>query len=116
VVVGLALFFDYTNGFHDAANVVATIIATGAMTPWKALSMAAICEFIGPFLFGTAVAQTIGKGIIDISAFDARAIDISIILIVAALIGAISWNLITQFFPCIDWRDAGGSLAGLWTG
>lgn len=98
MVVILALFFDYTNGFHDAANVVATIIATGAMTPRKALVMAAICEFIGPFLFGTAVAQTIGKGIIDISAFDARAMDVSIILIIAALIGAISWNLITWFF------------------
>lgn len=98
MVVGLALFFDYTNGFHDAANVVATIIATGAMTPRKALAMSAIAHFIGPFLFGTAVAQTIGKGIIDISTFDARAMDISIILIIAALIGAIAWNLITWYF------------------
>ncbi|MDI7261000.1 MAG: inorganic phosphate transporter, partial [Thermodesulfobacteriota bacterium] len=96
--MALALFFDYSNGFHDAANVVATIIATGAMTPRKALGMAAIAHFIGPFLFGTAVAQTIGKGIIDISTFDTRAMDISIILIVAALIGAILWNLITWFF------------------
>lgn len=98
IVVGLALFFDYTNGFHDAANVVATIIATGALSPRKALFMAAICEFIGPFLIGTAVAQTIGKGIIDISTFNAINMDVSIILIVAALLGAISWNLITWFF------------------
>jgi len=95
LVVGLALFFDYTNGFHDAANVVATIIATGALSPRKALFMAAICEFIGPFLFGTAVAQTIGKGIIDISAFDPNQTGLSISLVIAALIGAIAWNLIT---------------------
>jgi PiT family inorganic phosphate transporter len=53
----LALLFDFSNRFHDAANVVATIIATGALSPQKALLMAAICEFIGPFLFGTAVAE-----------------------------------------------------------
>ncbi|MDI7261024.1 MAG: inorganic phosphate transporter [Thermodesulfobacteriota bacterium] len=94
----MALFFDYSNGFHDAANVVATIIATGAMTPRMGLGIAALAHFIGPFLFGTAVAQTIGKGIIDISTFDTRTIDISISLIIAALIGAISWNLITWFW------------------
>ncbi|MBS3905699.1 MAG: inorganic phosphate transporter, partial [Syntrophaceae bacterium] len=94
-VVGLALFFDYSNGFHDAANVVATIIATGAMSPRSALGLAAIAHFIGPFLFGTAVAQTIGKGIIDISAFDPGQTGISISLVIAALIGAIAWNLIT---------------------
>ena len=93
--MGLALFFDYSNGFHDAANVVATIIATGAMGPRSALGLAAIAHFIGPFLLGTAVAQTIGKGIIDISAFDPNLIGISISLVIAALIGAIAWNLIT---------------------
>jgi hypothetical protein len=60
-VVALALIFDFSNGFHDAANVVATIIVTGALSPAKALTIAAICEFIGPFLFGTAVAKTIGE-------------------------------------------------------
>lgn len=94
-VVGLALFFDYTNGFHDAANVVATIIATGAMSPRSALGLAALAHFVGPFLFGTAVAQTIGKGIIDISAFDPNQTGLSISLVIAALIGAIAWNLIT---------------------
>ncbi len=97
VVVALALLFDYSNGFHDAANVVATIIATGALPPGKALFMAAACEFIGPFLFGTAVARTIGKGIVDISAFDPTVMELSIGLIVAALAGAISWNLITWY-------------------
>jgi len=94
----MALFFDYSNGFHDAANVVATIIATGALSPRKALWMAAACEFIGPFLFGTAVAQTIGKNIIDISTFDIKMTDVSISLIIAALVGAIAWNLITWFW------------------
>jgi PiT family inorganic phosphate transporter len=96
--VGLALLFDYSNGFHDAANVVATIISTGALSPRKALLMAAICEFAGPFLFGTAVAQTIGENIIDVSTFDTTIISLSISLVVAALIGAIVWNLITWFW------------------
>jgi PiT family inorganic phosphate transporter len=97
-VVLLALFFDFTNGFHDAANVVATIITTRALSPKRALVIAAVCEFIGPFLFGTAVAQTIGKNIIDISAFDPTALHISVALIMAALVGAILWNLLTWFF------------------
>jgi PiT family inorganic phosphate transporter len=98
IVVGLALFFDYSNGFHDAANVVATIIATGVLSPKKALLLAAICEFMGPFIFGTAVAQTIGTGIIDISTLDTSILALSISLIIAALIGAIAWNLITWFW------------------
>jgi PiT family inorganic phosphate transporter len=98
LVVGLALFFDYSNGFHDSANVVATIITTGALSPKKALFMAAMGELIGPFLFGTAVAETIGKNIIDVSSFDPKAMFLSISLLIAALIGAIAWNLITWFF------------------
>lgn len=98
IVVGLALLFNYSNGVHDAANLVATIITTGALSPRKALLMASVCEFIAPFLFGTAVAQTIGKNIIDISTFDTKVIAPSISLIVAALIGAIVWNIITWFW------------------
>jgi inorganic phosphate transporter, PiT family len=60
--------------------------------------MAATCEFIGPFVFGTAVAQTIGKNIIDISTFDPKMVDLSIALLIAALVGAIAWNLITWFW------------------
>lgn len=97
-VISLALLFDFSNGFHDAANVVATIVTTRALSPKRALLIAAVCEFIGPFLFGTAVAQTIGKNIIDVSAFDPTALHISAALIIAALIGAIMWNLITWFF------------------
>jgi len=98
LIVCLALFFDFSNGFHDAANVVATIIVTGAMSPAMALTIASICEFIGPFLFGTAVAKTIGKNIIDASAFDPGAMALSSGLIISALIGAIVWNLITWWF------------------
>jgi inorganic phosphate transporter, PiT family len=94
----LALLFDFSNGFHDAANVVATIITTGALSPRKALAMAAVCEFAGPFLFGTAVAETIGKNIIDISTFDPMSLSLSVCLLIAALIGAIAWNLLTWFF------------------
>ena len=98
VVIALALFFGYTNGFHDAANVVATIITTGAMSPRMALGMAAFGEFVGPFLFGTAVANTIEKNIVNISTFDVRYLELSISLVIAALIGAIVWNLVTWFW------------------
>jgi len=94
LIVVLALFFDFSNGFNDAANVVATIIVTGALSPVKALAIASICEFTGPFLFGTAVAKTIGKGIVDPSTFSPEAKVLSAGLIGATLIGAIAWNLI----------------------
>ena len=93
---------------------MATIITTGALSPRKALVMAAICEFIGPFLFGTAVAETIGKNIIDISTFDTKVIELSVSLIVAALIGAIAWNLITWFwgFPSSSSHALVGGMVG----
>jgi PiT family inorganic phosphate transporter len=97
-VVSLALFFAYTNGFHDAANVVSTIIMTRAISPRKALLLAAVFEFIAPFFLGAAVAKTVGKNIIEVSAFDPETLHISVALIMAALIGAILWNLITWFF------------------
>ncbi|MGB9628936.1 MAG: inorganic phosphate transporter [Thermodesulfobacteriota bacterium] len=98
VVIALALFFDFTNGFHDAANVVATMVTTRALSPRKALILASVCEFIGPFLFGTAVAQMIGKNIIDFSTFSPATLDLSMFLLISALIGAIMWNLFTWFF------------------
>ena len=61
----VALIFDFVNGFHDSANAIATIVATKVLTPGKALLLAAVFNFIGPFLLGTAVAATIGKGIIQ---------------------------------------------------
>jgi inorganic phosphate transporter, PiT family len=97
LVVGLALAYGFTNGFHDAANVVATMIATRAMTPRKALAMAAMGEFVGPFLFGTAVAQTIGENLVDLSSLNSNVFSLSISLLIAALVGAIVWNLVTWF-------------------
>lgn len=87
-VVVLAVFFDFLNGFNDAANVVATMIASRSMSPETALVIAAACEFTGPFLFGTAVAKAIGKSIVDTSA-------INVWITLAALLAAITWNLVT---------------------
>ena len=98
VVTLLALFFAYSNGFHDAANVVSTIIMTKAISPRKALLMAATCEFIAPFFLGAAVAKMIGENIINLPAYDPEAIHISVAFLIAALVGAILWNLITWFF------------------
>lgn len=94
VVVALALGFDYTNGFHDAANAIATSVSTRALTPRVALTMAAIMNFVGAML-GTAVAETIAKSIVD---FGDASNHMSLTVIVCALIGAIVWNLITWWF------------------
>jgi PiT family inorganic phosphate transporter len=98
IVILLALFFAYSNGFHDAANVVSTIIMTRAFSPRRALLMAAVCEFIAPFFLGSAVAKTIGENIINLPAHDPEAIHVSVAFLMAALLGAIIWNLITWFF------------------
>ncbi|EEH64600.1 phosphate transporter family protein [Gleimia coleocanis DSM 15436] len=101
VVIAIALGFDYTNGFHDAANAIATSVSTRALTPRVALGMAAVMNFIGALL-GTEVAKTIGKGIIDINQFtqstDHTAQLHGLGIILAALVGAITWNLITWWF------------------
>ncbi len=93
---------------------MATIITTGALTPKEALLMAAVGEFIGPFLFGTAVAEMIAKNIIDISTFHAEIVELSISLIIAALIGAIAWNLLTWFwgFPSSSSHALVGGILG----
>ncbi|MBD8057554.1 inorganic phosphate transporter [Cellulomonas sp. JH27-2] len=94
VVIALALGFDYTNGFHDAANAIATSVSTRALTPRVALTMAAIMNFVGALL-GTAVAETIATSIVDLK--DASGHQ-ALVVIVAALVGAIGWNLITWWF------------------
>lgn len=86
--VALALTFDFLNGFHDSANVVATSIASRAIPPRVALSMAALADFIGPFLFGVAVATTIGEEVISQEA-------VTVPVALAALSSAIIWNLLT---------------------
>ncbi len=89
IVVAIALVFDFTNGFHDAANAIATSVATRALTPRTALLMAAVMNFIGAML-GTGVAETIGSGIVDPpEGFN------GLIVVLAGLVGAIAWNLTT---------------------
>src|SRR5258706_9549158 len=87
----LALAFDFLNGFHDAANSIATIVSTGAMSPHWAVAWAAFFNFIAFLVFGFAVATTIGKGIVDPAIVDHY-------VVFGALIGAITWNLITWYY------------------
>ncbi|HNS51141.1 MAG TPA: inorganic phosphate transporter [Anaerolineae bacterium] len=91
VIIALALVFDFLNGFHDSSNIVATVISSRAMPPRMALAMTAVAEFCGPFLFGVAVATTIGSEVVDPAA-------ISSAVIIAALGSAIVWNLLTWYF------------------
>ena len=91
LLLALALFFDFLNGFHDSANVVATIISSRAMTPRAALLIAAAGNFAGPFIFGVAVAKTIGKEV-------APPETITIAVLFAALAAASLWNLATWYF------------------
>ncbi|TDD25027.1 inorganic phosphate transporter [Kribbella turkmenica] len=91
-VVVIALVFDYTNGFHDAANAIATSVSTRALTPRVALVMAAVCNFLGALL-GTEVAETVGKGIISTPGGEH-----GLVIVLSALVGAITWNMITWYF------------------
>src|ERR671936_111428 len=94
VVAGLilvALFFDYINGFHDAANSIATVVSTRVLTPGKAVIWAAFFNFIAAFTFGTAVATTIGAGMIDVKV-------VTFAVILSGLVGAILWDLLTWYF------------------
>jgi PiT family inorganic phosphate transporter len=110
VAVAVVLIFDYTNGFHDASNIIATPIASRALTPIQAVAIVATFEFLGPLLAGTAVANTIGK-FIDLS--DVATI-LSVVIILCGLTGAIFWNLITWWFgiPSSSSHALVGGLAG----
>jgi len=90
-IIFIALAFDFTNGLHDAANSVATVVSTRVLSPKQAVIWAAFFNFIAFLIFGTAVAHTIGTGLIDISVVDP-------LVIFAGLIGAISWNLLTWYW------------------
>jgi phosphate/sulfate permease len=92
VIVLVALAFDYTNGFHDAANAIAVAVSTKALTPRVALALAAVMNLVGA-LISTSVAKTVGEGIID-----APQGSEGLQIVFAALIGAITWNLITWYF------------------
>jgi inorganic phosphate transporter, PiT family len=94
VVILLAMVFNYTNGFHDAANAIATSVSTRALTPRVALALAAVGNLVGSF-FGAKVAATVGKGIIDIHGIPANS---GLAVTAAAMVGAIGWNLLTWWF------------------
>jgi PiT family inorganic phosphate transporter len=87
-IIVVALAFDYVNGFHDAANSIATVVSTRVLTPLQGVAWAAFWNFVAAFTFGTAVAKTIGSGLLDVNQVDS-------FVILAALIGAIVWDLIT---------------------
>jgi len=90
-IILVALTFDFLNGFHDAANSIATVVSTRVLSPSKAVLWAAFFNFVAAFVMGTQVAKTMGKGMIDISIVTNE-------VILAGLIGAISWNLFTWYY------------------
>src|SRR5512140_2862760 len=90
-IIAIALIFDYINGFHDAANSVATVVATRVLTPFQAVVWAAFFNFVSAFSFGTGVATTVGKGMVDLSV-------VTPYVIMCGLVGAIVWDLITWWF------------------
>jgi PiT family inorganic phosphate transporter len=91
LIIAIALMFDFLNGLHDSSNIVATMISSRAVPPRLALGITAVAEFAGPFLFGVAVATTIGSEVVNPEA-------ISSAVIIAALSSAILWNLFTWYF------------------
>src|SRR5919206_4057391 len=88
LIILIALTFDFINGFHDAANSIATVVATRVLTPFQAVVWAAFFNFAAAFIFGEAVAKTVGKGFVDINLATQY-------VIMAGLMGAIIWDLIT---------------------
>ncbi|HWX78124.1 MAG TPA: inorganic phosphate transporter, partial [Candidatus Acidoferrales bacterium] len=90
LIIAIALVFDYVNGFHDAANSIATVVSTRVLTPLQGVAWAAFWNFVAAFAFGTAVAKTVGSGLLDVQQVDAY-------VILAGLCGAIVWDLITWY-------------------
>lgn len=113
VVVALALGFDYTNGFHDAADAIATSVSTRALTPRVAVLMAAVMNFAGALL-GTSVAETIAHQIVALPEDTAARIHLTLVVILCALVGAIVWNLITWWLglPSSSTHSIIGGLVG----
>ena len=106
-VIVLALGFDFLNGIHDSSNIVATMISSRALSPRMALGLTALANFFGPFIFGVAVAETIGHEVVASEA-------ISVTVILAALASAIVWNLLTWYlgFPSSSSHALVGGLVG----
>jgi len=109
----VVVLFDYTNGFHDASNIVATVIASRAMTPVQAVALVAFFEFLGPLLGGTAVADTIG-GFVDLQQLAGTQ---SVLLVLCGVLGAICWNLMTWWLgiPSSSSHALVGGLVGVVT-
>jgi len=107
VIVAVALVFDFVNGFHDAANSIATVVSTRVLSPRWAVVWAAFFNFVAFLFFGLHVANTIGKGIVDPTVIDAA-------VVLAALVGAIAWDLITWWYgiPSSSSHALIGGLAG----
>jgi len=91
LIILVALAFDFLNGFHDAANSIATVVSTRVLSPQKAVMWAAFFNFVAAFVLGTHVAKTMGKGMIDLQVVTQE-------VILAGLIGAITWNLVTWYY------------------
>ena len=90
-IIAIALVFDFINGMHDSANSIATIVSTRVLSPFQAVFWAAFFNFVAAFSFGTAVAKTMGKGLIDVSVVNSD-------VVLGGLLGAIAWNVITWYF------------------
>ena len=90
-IICVALLFDFINGFHDAANSIATVVSTRVLSPGKAVIWAAFFNFVAAFTFGTAVAKTVGSGMVDVKI-------VTFAVIFAGLTGAIIWDLITWYY------------------
>ena len=106
-IIVIALFFDFLNGFHDAANSIATVVSTRVLSPQIAVAWAAFFNFVAAFVYGTHVAKTIGSGMIDTSIVTPE-------LMAAGLLGAIFWNLLTWYYglPVSSSHALVGGLAG----
>src|SRR5215475_14299349 len=91
LIIAVALVFDFINGMHDSANSIATVVSTRVLSPLLAVFWAAFFNFVAAFVFGTAVAKTIGAGLIDVAVVNSN-------VVLGGLIGAIAWNLITWYF------------------
>ena len=91
LIIAVALVFDFINGFHDAANSIATVVSTRVLSPGQAVVWAAVFNFIAAFFFGTGVAKTVGSGMVDLDV-------VTYSVILTGLLGAITWNLITWYF------------------
>jgi PiT family inorganic phosphate transporter len=95
-IIVVALIFDFLNGFHDSANSIATVVITRTLTPLQAVVLAGVANFVGYFTFGHAIAKMVSKGILNFSLVPSN--DTQLLLILAALLGAIFWNVLTWIF------------------